>query len=719
MEQDFLNKLTEITRANLSNPQFGVYELAGEMGMTRSRLIRKLQSINGKTINQFIREIRLQRAMELLQQDDLTASEISHQTGFSSPAYFSNCFHEHFGFTPGEVKKKGNNRTEENHQSESADIPITAKDPVNGEVKKPDWKGRTGRIVLAVTSGILLILAGLLVVSVFSHSKKEKSIAVMPFRNLSNDTTQQWFCDGFKEELLNNLAKIGSFSVISRISSDQYRDTKKSVKTIGKELNANYLIEGSVGHEGNNIKIWVQLIDSKKDKHLWVSDTIRKSEEEWFAIQTDLARTIAGELKALLSPEETKKIEKRPTESTEAYLFFQQANYNVIDGLNTKLAIQLYEKAIAEDPRFALAYARLARCWLSEYWLYKNRDPALLSKCKQLIDKTFELDPDLPEAHVTLGLYYYRALLRYDDALKEVEIALKQQPRNSDALAWYGYICRRSGKWDLAIKYLGKTFVQNPRSYETANELGATYQLIRNYPNAEYYFKKAVLIKPDAAYAYVGLTSMVLQHEGVTVRLRNLFENAALNVPSINQHPEFISIKFTADLYEGKYEKALNELVALKAMTFEDQYYVRPKYYYYATAYGHLKEPLLEAAYYDSARVYLEKRIEAKPDDPRLYSALGIIYAGLHRVNQAVETGKKALEYLPVNKEAISGAFFNQFLAEIYVMTGKYKEALELLDYVLSIPGILTTTMLEMDPVWAPLRALPEFRKMIRKFADQ
>jgi len=226
----------------------------------------------------------------------------------------------------------------------------------------------------------------------------------------------------------------------------------------------------------------------------------------------------------------------------------------------------------------------------------------------------------------------------------------------------------------------------------------------------------AQVMKPDAASAYRSLASMLLQSEGVTVKLRKLFDNAALNVRSIIQDPEFISIKFTADLYEGKYEEALKVLVPMRSVAFEDQYYIRPKYYFYATVYGCMNQPSLELAYYDSARLYLEKRLAAKPDDPRLCSALGIVYAGLHRNNQAVEMGKKALEYLPVNKEAISGALFSQFLAEIYAMTGHYKEALEQLNYVLSIPGILTTKMLELDPIWTPMKDLPEFRKLLKKY---
>ncbi len=716
MGQEFLKKAVEIVLKNLNNPHFGVTELAQEMGISHSVLLRKLKALTGKSANRLIREIRLQRAMELIQHEGLTASEASHQTGFSSPAYFSNCFHEHFGYTPGEVKKKAESSTSEHYQSmilENLTGEIDKEKPV---AATPNRKVFYGKIVLASFSIIILILAGFIIITNFKSSNDPKRIAVLPFRNFYSDTTQQWLGDGFRSDLLNNLSKINSFSLVSNISSDQYRNTTKSLKTIGKELNADYLIDGLIGIQGNNLKIWIGLVDPKKDRLLWVSDTLRKNEEELPEIPSDLAREIAGKFKAVLTPEETQEIEKIPTKSIEAYNYYQQGNYNLNDYKDVKLAIQLYEKAIGEDSLFAQAYCKLAASWLIEYWLYRNRDPGILIKCKQLIDQAFLISPGLPEAHLTLGSYYYRGMMNYDEALKQAEIVLKKQPRNIEALGMSGYIYRRAGKWDLSIQYLSRALEQNPRSYQTAVELGVTYQLIRNFKKAESYLNQAMLMKPDQISAYLSLTYMMLKYEGVTEKLKKLFDNAALNAKAIINNAEFVSIRFTADLYEGLYEKALNELPAMKSPVFEDQYYIRPKYYFYAVAYGYLKQPSLESAYYDSARVYLEKRLAAKPDDPRLHSALGLVYAGLHRDVQAIEAGKRALEYLPVKKEAIAGAFFYRILAEIYVITGKYKEALEQLRYVLSIPGTTTTKMLESDPLWAPLRDLPEFRKMIKEF---
>jgi TolB-like protein len=346
--------------------------------------------------------------------------------------------------------------------------------------------------------GSILILV-LIVVAYFFISKLsknsdlvEKSIAVIPFRNLSNDTTQLPFCDGFMDDLLNNLQKVKSFTVRPRTSSYQYRDSKKSTKIIGNELNVNYLVEGSVGYEGNILKILVQLIDSKADKQVWSEDYIREM-EQIFSLQSEIAKSIASELKAVLSTDEIGKIEKKPTKNPEAYKYYLQGDFYYWKNDNsgdTKGAIELYEKAIELDPEFALAYTGIAKCLLDQYWYYKDRSKDVLVNSKQAIDKAFEIDPDLPDAHLALGIYYYDGYLNYADALDQFKIVLKDQPKNSYAIEWSAAVYRRAGNWQMAKSLFEKASELNPGSPYLAEEAGETFDLLRDYSKAEEFYNK-------------------------------------------------------------------------------------------------------------------------------------------------------------------------------------------------------------------------------------
>ena len=308
----------------------------------------------------------------------------------------------------------------------------------------------------------------------------EKTIAVLPFRNLSNDTTQLYFCDGFMAEILNDLQKVKSFTVRSRTSSDQYRDTKKSSIAIGNELNVNYLVEGSVEREGNNLKIWVQLIDSKADKPVWSNDYPSEM-KQLFSLQSEIAKDIATELKAILSPEEIKKIEKKPTENPEAYNYYLQGNYYLWRGSGSRddrTAIELYEKAIGLDPGFALAYTGIARCLLDQYWSYYDHTEDIKSKSKQAIDKAFEIDPDLPDAHLALGLYYYWGYYKYPEALKQFELVLKDQPKSPEVINYLAAVHRRAGNWEMAKSEYEKAVELNPGRSDIAFNAGETSTLL-------------------------------------------------------------------------------------------------------------------------------------------------------------------------------------------------------------------------------------------------
>ncbi len=562
----------------------------------------------------------------------------------------------------------------------------------------------------------LLVLGYFFIPKLFKSSELvEKTIAVLPFRNLSNDSTQLYFCEGFAAEILNNLQKVQSFTLRSRTSTDQYRNTQKSSTTIGNELNVNYLVEGIVGREGNELKIWVQLIDVKADKPTWSNDYTREM-KQIFALQSEIAKEIASELKAVLTPEEIKKIDKKPTENSEAYNYYLQGNFyylkNYVSGDNGT-AIELYEKAIGLDPGFSLAYVGIAKCLLNQYWLYKDHSEDVLLKSKKAIDKAFEIDPALPDAHLALGIYYYYGYLEYQKALEQFEIVLKDQPKNSDVIYWSAHVHRRAGDWEMAKSCYVKAFELNPRSSQIAMNTGETLDLIRDYSEAEEFYNMSIMLQPDGDYPYLLLSREVLRRDGNTKKAREILENAARNNKYSVSDSMVIETNIFIDIYDGSYEEALKDISLFKYDVVQTQFYFRPKYLYDATIYGLMNMPELEHAYYDSARIFLESRIANMSNDQRLYGSLGIAYAGLGFDEKAINAGKKAVKLLPISKEAYRGVYPVEDLALIYVMVGEYDKAIEQIKYLLLIPGFLSTKILELDPRWAPLKNHPEFNKIL------
>jgi TolB-like protein len=572
----------------------------------------------------------------------------------------------------------------------------------------------------------IVIIAAFVVFNIITNRKQpenrvnpEKTIAVLPFRNLSNDTSQLYFCDGFMDDILNNLQKVKSFTVRPRTSSYQYKDAKKSTIIIGNELNVNYLVEGSVGHDGNNLKISVQLIDSKADKQMWAEEYIREM-EQIFSLQSEIAKAIAAELKAILSPEEIKKIEKKPTENLDAYNYYLQGNYyywkSYGSGDNSN-AIELYKKAIGFDSGFASAFAGIARCLLDQYWYYKDHSEDILNKSKEAIDKAFEIEPDLSDAQIALGIYYYYGYLKYQEALKQFELVLKEQPKNSDAIYWSACVHRRAGNWERAKSDFEKAHKLDPRKAEIAEDEAETLDLLREYPKAEGYYNMSIMLQPDWIFTYPSFSTMFLRWKGDMTKAREILGNAAMNNKSSKSDSIIIETNVLIDIYERKYEEALKDISLLKHDVIQTQFYFRPKWLYYATIYGLMNKHESEHAYYDSTRKFLEKRIIDFPEDQRLYSSLGIAYAGLGLEELATNAGKKAITLLPVSKEAFRGPFLVEDLAQIYVMVGKYDKAMEQIKYLLSIPGFLSTKILEIDPRWAPLRNQPEFKKLLQSYS--
>ncbi len=719
-EKELLERLTQITLENLENENFGGTELAMHARMSISTLNRRLHKITSKPTSLFIREIRLKKAMELLMQQTDTAAEVAWKVGFGSPAYFSKCFHDFYGFPPGEVRKR----------MEDGTLPITDETHSleNAAEEKPGDPLKAGRVKKSHLIFIFIALGALIIgVSIFYFAKKgefsyqqvgqERSIAVLPFKNLSSEQDSQYFTDGITEDILNHLFRIGDLRVISRTTSERFRDSKLSTTEIARSMGVNYLLEGSVRKQGENVRITAQLIDGKTDRHLW-SENYDRELADIFLIQSEIAENIARELEVVIAPQENILIKKVPTENMEAYNYYLIGNnyyWRTFDEQDYSIAIAMYSKAIELDPGFALAYTRLAICHASLYWFHFDRSSDRILKTRDAIDEAIRLDPELPEINMALGYYYYWCLLDYQKALEEFDFAERRLRNHPECILIKASVYRRAGDWKSARENFFRACELDPGSTKIAQNTAATLFLLGEFKQAEDFFNKASLLNPTFIEPYYFKSLMYLKWKGNTLQARETI-NKALKYREGANHPLIFEIEALLDFYDGQYPKAISFLQSRDIEIMENQFYYHHKSFHIANIYRIMGQKDLALKNYDAAHIVLEAKLNENPDDPRLYSALGKVYAGMGMKEQAIDFGKKGVEMMPVEKEAYRGVFRVEDLARIYVMTGEYQEAIKQLDYLLSVPGILSVKLLLLDPTWEPLWNLPEFKTLAGKY---
>ncbi len=439
MDQVFLNKITAIIEANLENEKFGAGELSHELGMSRSNINRKLRSIYKNSISQLIQEIRLQRAMEMLQQMVGTAAEVAYKVGFSSPTYFNKCFHEYYGFPPGEVKKL------EEYDREKAKqliIPEAIAGRYEQLTIKKEWPNRKS-LILRVSIIALFVMLALLSFFYFFNdtlfqrkpnadyitiTDADKSIAILPFKNLSQDPEQDWFSEGMTEEILNHLFKIGGLKIPSSISTKRFKDSKLSVREIARKLGVSYVLEGSVSRSEDNVRVIARLINGKNEKIIWSKDyKLSMTALDILEIQSDVALQVAESLKLVIDPEVKQRIKVRPTENIEAYTLYQQAMYT---GSNQQ-GIQMLERAVLLDPGFADAYSVMAYWQMWRISDSLNREQ-MLEKVEPLLNKALQLDRNSIQAHLAfaeLRLWFY---WDFETVEKEIQIFRQLSPSNTE-----------------------------------------------------------------------------------------------------------------------------------------------------------------------------------------------------------------------------------------------------------------------------------------------
>src|SRR2546429_3090225 len=384
------------------------------------------------------------------------------------------------------------------------------------DVAAPRTHSRRNVFMLVATGVIMSASAGFFLLPRVSAHKCDKSIAVLPFENLSDEKGNAYFADGIQDDVLTNLSKVGDLKVISRTSVMPYRGKASNLREIGKALGVSTILEGSVRRIGNRVRVNVQLINADTDEHIWAEDYDRDLTDV-FAIQTDLAQKIARELEAKLSPTEKAQIERKPTENTEAYLAFLQAHdlFTRPDKLRPTVekAEQLYEQATRLDPDFARAFAGLA--WVHD-WMYHTSDPtpARKEKARAAADTAIRLQPDLPEAHLSLGFYYYYCERNYEKALNEFATAKRSLPNSPDVYMAIASIERRQGKWAESTANLEKAASLSPKDAFILVNLGDNYRANNNFEAADTIFDRAIEAAPSSLSARAEKGKLALDLKG-------------------------------------------------------------------------------------------------------------------------------------------------------------------------------------------------------------
>src|SRR5882762_4059733 len=395
----------------------------------------------------------------------------------------------------------------------------------------PGTHRRRNLILLIATGVIVSAGAGFFLLPRASARKVDKSIAVLPFQNLSDEKENAYFADGIQDDILTNLSKIGDLKVISRMSVMSYRgEGVHNAREIGKALGVATLLEGSVRRVGNRVRVNVQLIDANNDEHIWAEDYDRDLTDV-FAIQTDLAQKITSALQAKLSPTEKARLDNRPTQNPDAYLLFVQAHEyaNRMDMFNdTSLkAVPLFEQAIKLDPTFALAFADLSTV---QSWIYHSFDPitAWREKARLNADEALRLQPDLPEGHLALGFSYYYGDRDYERALAEFEIAKRDLPNEAQAYMAIGAIQRRQGKWAESTANLEKAATLDPKNTNVLIQLCFSYMALRNFETADKMLDRVIAASPQSFQARALKGFMVVPWKGDLSAAEKVFSSVRL-----------------------------------------------------------------------------------------------------------------------------------------------------------------------------------------------
>ena len=590
---------------------------------------------------------------------------------------------------------------------------------------------RTGRKLIAAMAIVAVIAAGLLAFQLFRPAASttaepkataaipDKSIAVLPFENLSDDKSNAYFADGIQDQILTKLASVGDLKVISRTSTVKYKSKPEDLRTVSRELGVANVLEGTVQRAGEKVRVNVQLIDARVDSHLWAKSYDREVKDV-FAIQSEVAQEIADALQAKLSPKEAGTLAVAPTRNTEAYDLFLKGEYEfrqgerLVAGESYERAEAYYREAFARDPQFALAAAGASRSRLARHWTIGPITPEEIAEASALAERAVALAPDNAQTHLALGYSYYWGKRDYELALREFQTALRLQPNSAAARSLIGYVQRRQGRWKAAIADLLKAAELDPRDAELPANIAGSYVTLRQWSDAQRAAKRALALDPHSVTAFNALVAASVNGDGDVesamriatalppdVRIATNWRGTAATMIGQQTYLPVLKRDFDRATQElekfGPGNKAALPAAARCAMRLlaGDA----------AAARGAAEE----------ARPSLEASISQRPDDPVILWQLSWVYLALQRNADALRAMQTAAAALPVERDAQIGPTWQAGLAEIQARSGEGGEAVKTLRQLLAIPAgsAVSIKRLKLDPVWDPIRNDPEFQQLL------
>ncbi|MGI8956817.1 MAG: tetratricopeptide repeat protein [Chthoniobacterales bacterium] len=551
-----------------------------------------------------------------------------------------------------------------------------------------------------------------------------KSIAVLPFQSLSANPENAFFADGVQDEILTDLARVADLKVISRTSVMQYKgEGARNVRAIGQALGVAHLLEGTVQRSGSKVRVNAQLIDARTDAHLW-AHSYDRDVSDLLAIQSEIAETIADQLRAKLSPEVKAENDRQPTTDLDAFGLYTQARKIVWSASaesaqegDWRRAISLLEQAVARDPNFFLAYCQLAAAHGQLYFFGYDHTPARCSLFGSAVDSAARLRPDAGETHLVRAEYLYRCHLDYSGALAELETATALLPNSSEALALTAAVARRQGHWEESIRHYERALQLDPRNVGLLQQSGVTYDFLRRYADEAGAFDRALELAPGNAEMPIIRGFVEVQWRG---DLRKYHEAIHAFLSKNPQSAEDIATDwFQLALFERDPAEARLALASVSkdgggsnAMVFRHAWFEA-----LAARVRGDDDAAREAL--TQARAEQELAVHKQPDFGPPLAILGLIDAGLGREEDAMREGRRAIELLPMAKDSVNGSMLMTNLAAIYTWCGEKDLAIQQLKRILSKPGDGSYGDFRLNPLWDPLRGDPRFEQIVTSLAPK
>ncbi len=591
--------------------------------------------------------------------------------------------------------------------------------------KVPSARRATGRILDFIIIGVLLLIIAMLIYQrVPSRTETgetipQKSIAVLPFENLSSDKENAYFADGIQDEILTKLASIADLKVISRISTAKYKSKPEDLKTVSQQLGVATVLEGSVQRANDKVRVNVQLIDARTDTHLWAKSYDRDF-KDIFAVESEVSQGIADALQAKLSPNETSNLAAAPTRDPEAYDLFLRGDYEEHEAETSRKpdafdrAAAWYGQAIARAPDFALAIARLVESRIARHWTVDRLSNADLDEVKKAADHALAVAPDLAEAHTALGSYYFLGKEDYGPALGELQRALELQPNNVRALRTFASIHARQGHWERCLSEYAQCQRLDPRDAQLVANVGLTYLNLRMWNDAKRAGSHSIALDPHNVYGMRAVLFSYLNGTGdieEATRVLRTFPPGALLITRAWDLENIIGDRAYVDVIKRDFGAALEQWEKENSDPTANRERLSARVAIHVLA-GDAAEAHDEI---ERARGLVEARLREQPEDKNALTQLSWIELALKRETEALRLARQAAELLPPEKDAMGGPIALAGFAEIAARTGEANEAVKALRRLLSIPAGWTVSIqrLKIDPVWNPIRNDPAFQQLL------